>query len=131
MQGLKPHKCLGNDFLVFGIEHFVDFDSCAYIPLDQIPVSLLLDPPGMLLLLLTDQPLVQVELELRKCSLEVGMLVCEGAETVLTLDVVLQGQLLKMLMLGGKLRDGVHKQVVAQVRGQGVKVRHFQLVRGR
>jgi hypothetical protein len=54
MQGLKPHKYLGDDFLVFGIEHFVDFDSCTHIPLDKIPVSLLLDPPGMLLLLLTD-----------------------------------------------------------------------------
>jgi hypothetical protein len=43
----------------------------------------------MLLLLLTDKPLVQIKLELCKCSLEVGMLVGESAETVLSLDVVL------------------------------------------
>ena len=131
MQGLKPKKYLGDDFLVFDIEHFVDFDSCTYIPLDKIPVSLLLDPPRMLLLLLTDQPLVQIKLELCKCSLEVGMLVGESAETVLTLDVVLQAKLLKLLMLRGQLKDGVYKQVVTQVRWHGVKVRHFQLVWGR
>jgi hypothetical protein len=53
------------------------------------------------------------------------MLVGESAEMVLTPDVVLMGQLLKLLMLRGKLKDGVYKQVVTQVRWHGVKVRHF------
>ena len=77
MQGLKPLKYLGDYFLVSGVEHFVDFDACTHIPLNQIPISLLLDPPGLLLLLLTDKPLVQLDFKLCERILEVAVLVTE------------------------------------------------------